>query len=48
MAKRFLEFVHPDDLEKTRQAVSALTSQQKVISFENHYRCKDGTYRSLE
>ena len=48
MAKRFLDFVHPDDLEKTRRAVSALASQQQVISFENRYRCKDGTYRWLE
>jgi two-component system, NarL family, sensor kinase len=48
MAKRFLEFVHPDDLDRTRQAVSTLASHQKVISFENRYRSKDGTYRSLE
>ena len=48
MAKRFLEFVHPDDLDRTREAVSTLVSQQKVISFENRYRCKDGTYRWLE
>jgi len=47
MAKRLLDFVHPDDLERTRQAVSTLASQQKVISFENRYRCKDGTYRWL-
>ena len=32
----------------TRETVSTLASQQKVISFENRYRCKDGTYRSLE
>jgi formate hydrogenlyase transcriptional activator len=48
MAKRFLDFVHPDDLERTRQAVSALASQQKLIFFENRYRCKDGTYRWFE
>jgi PAS domain S-box-containing protein len=48
MAKRFLEFVHPDDLGRTREAVSTLASQQKVVSFENRYRCKDGTYRWLE
>jgi PAS domain S-box-containing protein len=48
MAKRFLEFVHPDDLDRTREAVSTLSSQQEVISFENRYRCKDGTYRWLE
>ncbi len=48
MAKRFLDFVHPDDLVKTQDAVSSLASQQKVIYFENRYRCKDGTYRWLE
>ena len=48
MAKPFLEFVHPDDMEKTREAVSTLASQQKVLSFENRYRCKDGTYRWLQ
>jgi PAS domain S-box-containing protein len=48
LAKRFLDFVHPDDLDRTHKAVSALASQQKVIYFENRYRCKDGTYRWLE
>jgi PAS domain S-box-containing protein len=48
MAKRFLDFVHPDDLDRTQQAISTLESQQKVIHFENRYRCKDGTYRWLE
>ena len=48
MAKRFLDFVHPDDLERTLQAVSTLASQQKILSFENRYRCKDGTYRWLK
>jgi two-component system sensor kinase FixL len=48
MAKRFLDFVHPDDLDRTREATSNLASQQKVSSFENRYRCKDGTYRWLQ
>jgi signal transduction histidine kinase len=48
LAKRFLDFVHPDDLERTHKAVSTLASQQKVIYFENRYRCKDSTYRWLE
>jgi PAS domain S-box-containing protein len=48
MATPFLDFVHPDDLDKTRKAVSTLASQQKVFSFENRYRCKDGTYRWLQ
>ena len=48
MARRFLDFVHPDDLDRTREAISILSSQQKVSSFENRYRCKDGTYRWLQ
>jgi len=47
-AKRFLDFVHPDDLEPTRQALSALASQQHVSRFHNRYRSKDGSYRWLE
>jgi PAS domain S-box-containing protein len=48
LTKRFFDFVHPDDLDRTHKAVSALASQQKVVYFENRYRCKDGTYRWLE
>jgi PAS domain S-box-containing protein len=48
MAKRFLEFVHPDDVDRTMEAVSRLASQEKVSVFENRYRCKDGTYRWLQ
>ena len=48
LAKRFLEFVHPDDMESTLKALSSLASRQKVFYFENRYRCKDGTYRWLQ
>jgi PAS domain S-box-containing protein len=48
VSKRFLDFVHPDDLVTTEGAVSTLTSQRNVIYFENRYRAKDGMYRWLE
>jgi len=48
MARQFFDFVHPDDSDRTRKAVSTLASQQRVIHFGNRYRCKDGTYRWLE
>jgi formate hydrogenlyase transcriptional activator len=48
MAKRFLDFVHPDDLTRTQGAISTLASQREVIYFENRYQRKDGTYRWLE
>jgi PAS domain S-box-containing protein len=46
--KVFLDFVHPDDLQVTKDAISKLESLQEVLSFENRYRCKDGTYRWIE
>jgi PAS domain S-box-containing protein len=47
-ATPFIDFVHPDDLAGTREAVSKLASQRELIHFENRYRHKDGTYRLLE
>ncbi|MFW5741112.1 MAG: PAS domain S-box protein, partial [Myxococcota bacterium] len=45
---RFLDYVHPDDVESTLEAMATLRSQQSVLNFENRYRCRDGTYRWLE
>jgi PAS domain S-box-containing protein len=44
----FLDFVHPDDMEDTLAAMSKLDAQEQVLSFENRYRCKDGSYRWIE
>jgi PAS domain S-box-containing protein len=46
--KRFLDFVHPDDIEVTLKAVSELSQQKIVASFTNRYRRKDGVYRWIE
>ncbi|MGC8657986.1 MAG: PAS domain-containing protein, partial [Desulfomonilaceae bacterium] len=46
--RRFLDFVHPDDIEKTEGAISALKAQESVVGFENRYLCKDGSYRWIE
>lgn len=43
----FVEFVHPDDREPSRQATAYISSGNNLQSFENRYRCKDGTYRWL-
>ena len=48
LAKRFLEFVHPDDVEQTKEALSSLAGQERLPNFVNRYRCRDGTYRWLE
>lgn len=44
---RFLDFVHPDDLQTTEN-VAAQSKQELVLSFINRYRHKNGSYRWLE
>jgi PAS domain S-box-containing protein len=46
--KRFLDFVHPDDLPATLATLADLSSQKEVLNFTNRYRHKDGTYRWIE
>jgi len=44
----FLEFVHPDDHAATVDAFERqIRAGQTIVSFENRYRCKDGSYRTL-
>ncbi|MDX2100381.1 MAG: PAS domain S-box protein [Leptolyngbyaceae cyanobacterium bins.59] len=45
---RFLDYVHPEDLERTLAAVAILSEQQVIPTFINRYRCRDGSYRWLE
>jgi len=46
--RRFLDFVHPDDMESTLAVIAQLEQQHEVLNFENRYRCKDGSYRWIE
>jgi PAS domain S-box-containing protein len=47
LGKSFLEFVHPEDRPSTQAATKKLVSQQEIITFENRYRCANGSYRWL-
>jgi PAS domain S-box-containing protein len=48
LAQPYLEQVHPDDREATRREVERqLASGEKVFNFENRYRHKDGSWRTL-
>ena len=43
----YVDFIHPDDREKTLTEASRLKIGVDIISFENRYRCKDGSYKWL-
>jgi PAS domain S-box-containing protein len=45
--ERFLSFIHPDDVSKTEEVLRFISSGESVTTFENRYRCKDGSYRWL-
>jgi len=47
MSRSFIEFVHPDDRERTLQQNRQVRSGGRALSFENRYACKDGSYRWL-
>ena len=47
MARPFIEFVHPDDRERTIAQNAAVRNGGQALGFENRYRCKDGSFRWL-
>ena len=47
LSRPYLEFVHPDDREATIAEATNIASGRSTLSFENRYRCKDGSYRWL-
>jgi PAS domain S-box-containing protein len=46
--KRFLDFIHPDDLEATQLVLQKLSKNEAVTNFTNRYRCKNGDYKWIE
>jgi PAS domain S-box-containing protein len=47
MARPFIEFVHPDDRERTLDQNREVRGGGRALLFENRYLCKDGSYRWL-
>ncbi|MBN2829070.1 MAG: PAS domain S-box protein [Candidatus Cloacimonetes bacterium] len=47
-AKKFYDFIHPDDIESTLNTVQQLKEQTPIYNFENRYRCKNGDYKWLQ
>ncbi len=48
LARPYLEFVHPDDRERTEAQALRLAEGKTIIAFENRLVCKDGSYRWIE
>lgn len=46
-SRPFIEFVHPEDVEKTREAIRQLVQSNLLFGLENRYRHRDGTWRNL-
>ena len=44
----FLDFVHPDDLQFTLEALTMLDAQKPILNFINRFRTKQGEYRYIE
>jgi len=47
LGQPFASFIHPDDLDATSAEVVKLMGGASTTSFENRYRCRDGSYRWL-
>ncbi len=46
--RRFLDFVHPEDIAATQAITDALSQGQSISGFVNRYRCRDGSFRWIE
>ena len=47
MARPFIEFVHPEDRERTLAQNASVRAGGRAVGFENRYLCRDGSYRWL-
>ncbi len=48
LSRPFYDFIHPDDIKKTKVIIEEKLSQGvKIVAFENRYLCKDGSYKWL-
>jgi PAS domain S-box-containing protein len=48
LERPFMEFVHPDDRERTEEEARRLVDGATTLAFENRIACKDGSYKLIE
>jgi len=46
--KKFLSFIHDDDIQLTLESITEFNKNKPVIGFTNRFRCKDGSYKYIE
>lgn len=44
-SRPFIEFVHPEDRERTLEQNRRVRSGERALGFENRYLCRDGSFR---
>ena len=47
IGRPYLDFLHPDDVDRSMEGFEELSSGQPILRFENRYRTMDGKYRWL-
>ena len=47
-SKPLLDFVHPKDRERTSEEIRQVLPGDRVVKFENRFRCQDGLYKWME
>ncbi|CAG1013583.1 two-component system, sensor histidine kinase and response regulator [Anaerolineae bacterium] len=45
--KTLTDYIHPDDFQATLSELNKLRIPEQSVSFENRFRCHDGTYKLL-
>lgn len=48
LSRPIVDFVHPDDLERTIDVMSVLAGGEDVVGFESRFVCADGSLRRFE
>jgi PAS domain S-box-containing protein len=48
LARPYLDYIHPDDRERTQSERSRLREGETTDPIENRYVCKDGSYKWIE
>ncbi|AFY73500.1 PAS domain S-box [Synechococcus sp. PCC 7502] len=43
-----IDYVHPEDVKRTLDAIALFNTQPYIAKFVNRYRCRDGSYRWFE